>query len=280
MKFIYVDESGGSDQSDVFVMCGLMVDAYKLRKKTADVAERLNELALMKPSDEFELKTKNFLEGKRGWNKIDGLTRQKIISNLIEGALEGGSEIFAIGVSFEKYKRAMETDVDLPFCNNYWVGAAMFIISLIQKKMQAKKDNKGHTVFIVDDNKTGTTKLSDALYRCDPWFDGLYQQRKKVRNKQVWVSRNQDDRFDQIINTAFGIKSNNSSLVQVADAMSYVYRRHLELQNDQEKYDGEKQYFSQLVGTMDNKRAKIGIVPKDARCVKFYRKITHPNWQL
>ena len=34
MKFIYVDESGGRDQGDVFTMCGLMVDAYKLRKKT------------------------------------------------------------------------------------------------------------------------------------------------------------------------------------------------------------------------------------------------------
>ena len=36
MKFIYMDESGGRgrDRSDVFVMCGIMVDAYKLRKNT------------------------------------------------------------------------------------------------------------------------------------------------------------------------------------------------------------------------------------------------------
>jgi hypothetical protein len=36
MKFIYVDESGGSTQSDVFVMTGLLVDAYRLRKYTAE----------------------------------------------------------------------------------------------------------------------------------------------------------------------------------------------------------------------------------------------------
>jgi hypothetical protein len=30
MKFIYIDESGSRDQGDVFVMCGLMVDAYPL----------------------------------------------------------------------------------------------------------------------------------------------------------------------------------------------------------------------------------------------------------
>ena len=33
MKFIYVDESGSRDQGDAFVMCGLTVDACKLRKK-------------------------------------------------------------------------------------------------------------------------------------------------------------------------------------------------------------------------------------------------------
>ncbi len=37
----YVDESGGPDQGDVFTMCGLMVDAYKLRKKTQDFDELL-----------------------------------------------------------------------------------------------------------------------------------------------------------------------------------------------------------------------------------------------
>lgn len=32
MKFIYIDESGARDQGDVFVIAGLMVDAYKLQK--------------------------------------------------------------------------------------------------------------------------------------------------------------------------------------------------------------------------------------------------------
>jgi Protein of unknown function (DUF3800) len=31
MKFAYVDESGCSDEGDVFVMAGLLIDAYRLR---------------------------------------------------------------------------------------------------------------------------------------------------------------------------------------------------------------------------------------------------------
>jgi Protein of unknown function (DUF3800) len=34
MKFAYVDESGDKPQSDVFVMAGVLIDAYKLRKHT------------------------------------------------------------------------------------------------------------------------------------------------------------------------------------------------------------------------------------------------------
>ncbi len=34
MKFVYVDESGGNDQSDVFViMCSLIVDEYTRKAK-------------------------------------------------------------------------------------------------------------------------------------------------------------------------------------------------------------------------------------------------------
>jgi len=35
MKFTYVDESGGRDHTDVFVMVGLLIDAYRLRKYTS-----------------------------------------------------------------------------------------------------------------------------------------------------------------------------------------------------------------------------------------------------
>ena len=51
MKFIYVDESGSRDEGDVFVMCGLMVDAYKLRKKTADFDKMLADFLANHPGD-------------------------------------------------------------------------------------------------------------------------------------------------------------------------------------------------------------------------------------
>ena len=66
MKFIYVDESGAAGDSDVFVMCGLMVDAYKLRKKTADFDKMLADFLAKHPGSSTELKTSRFINGKGG----------------------------------------------------------------------------------------------------------------------------------------------------------------------------------------------------------------------
>ena len=59
MKFIYVDESGGRDQSDVFTMFGLMVDAYKLRKKTEDFDEMLKGIFKGLPGQRPAARTQN-----------------------------------------------------------------------------------------------------------------------------------------------------------------------------------------------------------------------------
>ncbi len=34
---IYVDESGEQDHNEVFVMAGVLIDAYRLRKHTANL---------------------------------------------------------------------------------------------------------------------------------------------------------------------------------------------------------------------------------------------------
>lgn len=106
MKFTYVDESGDRSQGEVFVMGGLMVDAYKLRKKTADVYERLKSLSNQHEGEKFELKTKKFIEGRGGWKSISRLERQNLLSGLIHDALHGGSEVFAIGLTFEAFDNA------------------------------------------------------------------------------------------------------------------------------------------------------------------------------
>jgi hypothetical protein len=279
LKFIYVDESGDQDGGDVFVMCGLMVDAYKLRKKTADFDEMLAALRARHPGAKTELKTSQFINGRSGWSKVPPQERKDFLANVCRLAVGNGGKLYGLGLSFGKFDQAKTAGHGQPSADSYWLAAAMFTSSLIQKKMQGVKASKGLTVVIMDDHKMGMPGLSNGLYDADGWYDGLFQERKKIRGKAVWVPRKPGDRFDQIINTAFAIKSDHSSLVQVADVIAYVYRRHLELKAQPEKYVGESAYYEMLVGILEPQREKLGQTPNEP-CVTFYKATVHPDWAI
>lgn len=279
MKFIYVDESGARDQGDVFVMCGLMVDAYKLRKKTEDFDRRLAALFASHPGSRSDFKTSRFINGRGGWREIDPVRRKAFLKQVCELAVENGGKIFGIGLSFKAFDAAAADGHEHPFNTNYWLASAIFTASLVQKKMQGVKNSKGLTVVIMDDNKSDMPKLSDELYKGHAWFDGLYKVQASKRGKNVWLDRTEQNRFDHIINTAFAIKSDHSSMIQVADAISYVYRRHLELKLVAETWPGETDYYASLVKLLDPSREALGRFP-DEPCSRFYKAARHPEWRL
>lgn len=279
MKFIYVDESGGRDQGDVFVMCGLMVDAYKLRKKTEDFDKMLAAMFARHPGTRNDLKTSRFINGGGGWRQVPADERKQFLTDLCNLAVDNGGKIFGIGLSFAAFDAAIAAGHGHPFGNNYWLAGATFTSCLVQKKMQGVKNSKGLTVVIMDDNEAGMPGLSEAIHKADPWFDGLYQVQGRRKKKTVWVERTEGDRFDHIVDTAFAVKSDHSSLVQVADAICYVYRRHIELLTTREAWAGEKAYYAALVQRLERSREKIGRTP-DVASVKFFGQARHSVWQL
>ena len=131
----------------------------------------------------------------------------------------------------------------------------------------------------MDDNKHEMPNLSDGLYNADAWFDGLYQVRGRRRGVTIWLPRTASNRLDQIINTAFSIKSEHSSLIQVVDALSYVYRRKIELQTQAESYVSERAYYDELYSIIEPRREKLGQCP-DCNAVSFYREIIPDGWAL
>jgi hypothetical protein len=276
MKFVYVDETGDKGQTDVLVMTGLLIDAYLLRKYTASFDHMFKRFLAKHPGTPGELKTKVFINGSGGWSKVDPGERKKFLEDVCDLAADC-STIFAVAFSFENFEKAANAGHCQPF-KSYWVAAAMFIAALVQKQMKKKQKNKGHTVFICDDNQREMSNFSDALYNADPWFDPIYQTSKTKGGKSIWCDVPAHERFDQIINTGFAIKSEHSSLVQVADAVSYAYRRHLELKSDNEKWVGERQYFASLVSKLP-KRKGLGRTP-GGPCIEFYKAACHAEWKL
>ncbi len=279
MKFAYVDESGSTDEGDVFVMAGLLIDAYRLRKYTSHFDKALTNFLAKHPGATNELKTKAFINGRGGWSTISADDRKQFLTDMCELAAEVSS-IYGFGMSFERFNSACISGAyTMPCARNYWALSGMFLSGLIQKKMQGRANNKGLTVLIFDDNKAHMPKVSDGLYNAEPWFDALYQQTSKVKGKSQWRELKQPQRFDHIINTAFAINSQHSSLVQVADAVSFVYRRYLELTTMPEAWEGEQAFYAGLVARLDAKRERLGRTP-DAECIDFYKAVKHPAWTL
>lgn len=279
MKFIYVDESGNGGNSDVFTMCGVMVDAYTLPRKTTNLDQKIQEILKKYPGYVTELKTSQFVNGKDKWSEVSAQERKDFLMDACRLAVSTGGKIYSIGLSFKAFEKACKAGYDHPEKMTYWLASAMFLCSLVQKKMQGQQKNKGLTVVIMDDNKQEMSKLSDTLYKGSPWFDSLYKVRSKGKKAGTWIPRAQDDRFDQVINTAFAIKSNHSSFIQVADAISYVYRRHLELTNGEESWPGEQDYFQALIAILEPSRQKLGQCP-DEPCMRFFQQAKHPEWAL
>ncbi len=279
MKFAYIDESGSDGEGDVFTMAGLLVDAYRLRRYTTEFDTKLRNFRLLHPDAPQDFKTKKFINGSGGWRQVDANDRKQFLTDCVDLVVECG-KVYAYGMSFTAFSNALSGAEDLPqHQNNYWLACSMLVASLIQKKNQKETNNKGLTVLIFDDNKMHMPKLSDGIYLANPWYDGLYALPRTVRGNTIWAVK-ANDRFDHIINTAFAIKSEHSSLVQIADMLSYIYRRHLELYNDNEAYPGEKDFYSSLVTSLEPKRIKLGRTPPQAPSVVFYNAAKHPNWNI
>ena len=248
--------------------------------RTLAVDKMLRPMLARYPSTQTELKTIRFINGKGAWSQIASDERKDFLARVCQLAVEQGGRVFGIGLSFDAYSSASSQESDCPLGNNYWLAAAMFTMAVVQKRMQGEARNKGHTVVVMDENKRHMSALSEAIHDANPWFDGLYQTRKTKRKKQIWERRKPEDRFHQIINTPFSIKSHHSSFIQVADAVAYVYRRWLELKTEDEAWEGERAYYNGLVQVLDAGRLKLGQCPQEATCGRFYRRVSHGAWKL
>ena len=282
MKFAYVDESGSGSSSDgegdIFVMAGVLIDATKLRKYTAVFDAFIKGvLGRYKKYHPEELKTSSFINGKGAWGEIDGEERQKVLQDICDILKNDASaQVYAYCLSILSFDHNKERYDAENNNKKYWHAAAMYIASLIQKKMVMKTEkNKGLTVLIYDHNAMDFPRLSDTLYESSSWYDGICRAKKGGK----WQTITDENRFDQIINTAFFIKSEHSSLILVADAVAYIYRRHVELEDgSNENWKGEKDFYNGLVSKL--KREKLGQVPADSECVNFYQAVKHPKWKL
>lgn len=142
MKFAYIDESGSTEEGDVFVMAGLLIDAYRLRKYTSRFDQELAAFLAKHAGAPNELKTTAFINGRGGWNTVSADDRKQFLTDMCALAAEVSS-IYGFGMSFERFNAACTSGAyTMPCAGNYWALNGMFISGLIQKRCKGSPTTK------------------------------------------------------------------------------------------------------------------------------------------
>ena len=268
MYCLSVDESGFPEVDAAFVMCGLLIDARD-RRTLAMEFDRIFASALdRRDGKRMEFKTSKFIRNGGMGLELSMSSRREIVKRICSLAISSDRKILGIGISFDAVElERREKDKD-HVQKSSWLFGSMFTCALLQNKMQNMKDGRQKSE-IEFDNHSLMPQLSDRLrFGCD-WYDGLYQV-------------DGSNRFDRIVNKEenLGVDSRNSSLVQAADVISYVYRRYLELnEGKKEREDGEREFIQDLFEILEPHRENLGNMP-DSDCLNLFTKLVHPFWTI
>ena len=226
MKVCYVDDSGNPSQDRIFVMVGIVADAIRLNKSSRECTKLFEDVRTLvtiegKQSPQ-ELKGSRILYGKDAWKHVNATKRKQVFADLSAWLRERKHDIVISAVDTNKCDDALKVKYQVPdeLSKHLWVAAGLNIALQIQTKHRGEQSNKGNTFLFIDDNCQKLPELCKILWAPHDWLKGFYPLEKK------------EELLDQIIDTAFAVRSHHCSLAQAADLLAFVVRRHFELETN------------------------------------------------
>jgi hypothetical protein len=110
----------------------------------------------------------------------------------------------------------------------------------MQKCCQRESKNKGHTLFVFDNEERERMRFTDVIMRPPDWSGEYYGRKKK------------QEPLDQIVDVPYFGDSQEVALIQVADVASFFLRRYAEIKEGlvPARYDDEEARVSGWVETL------------------------------
>jgi hypothetical protein len=275
MKVCYVDDSGNPSLDRIFVMVGIVADAIRLNKSARECTKLFDDVRTLVTQEgktsPKELKGSRILYGKDAWRYIDATKRKQVFSDLSEWLCERKHDIVISAIDTGKSSHATVTEHQVPneISKHLWVAAGLNIAIQLQAKHRGEQSNKGNTFLFIDDNCQNLPELCKILWSPPDWLKDYYPLAKK------------EAQLDQIIDTAFSVQSHHCSLVQAADLLAFIVRRHFELLanvNDS-GWDEEPDFIKECLQLIAPRIYRNSVGMKSANvshCAAWYRAIA-PN---
>ena len=278
MNFLCGDESGSPSDSNVMVVCGLMVDARAFFKTADEFGRKFSKAREIKKFSNNEFKAHRFIGGKITPKMHKNFEERKnLVIDTCDRIVDNNLDIFVIGISFSELNFILKRE---NLSKNQVIArtlGGMFICELIRIKIQGLDDESGRT-FVVLDNHPANPHMNRMLKKDCSWFDGIQQVLESKEDRNASQSTNDSERFNHIVDkTVYGVESNFSSHVQAADLVSYVYRRHFNLMDGGEHWKGEGKFIRKCIGILEPRRHKTEDAPStgDEKCANIHEVVRH-----
>lgn len=239
MKVCYVDESGNQEQDPCVVMVGIVVDSMRLNRTREEFNDVFEVVQGLFQENLRELKGSKMIFGRDRWRNVKPEVRKRIAEFFCTWLVSRKHHLVLAAIDREAMQQ-VDVDGHPEIAANPWLACSVHVALQLQKHHQAQSKNKGHTFLFVDENKKDADRLAELLFSPPAWTDEYYGRKKK------------QPRLDQLIDSAFAVKSHHAGLVQVADMYALILRRYAELHdyNQPELWDGEKALIDGYAGTL------------------------------
>jgi hypothetical protein len=199
-------------------MAGVVVDAQRMHLTKQHWEYLLQNLSRAVGRQVVELHTRDFYPGNGIWREMNGPTRAEVIGQIVDWIAERKHQVVFTAVRKDSYFTAFHRG-DIPDeLNTVWRFMGFHLVLALQRCCQPEKGVKGHTIFIFDNEERERMRFTDLIARPPAWSDEYYRRGRK------------QEQLDQIVDVPYFGDSQEVVLLQLADMVALLLRRHAEIQ--------------------------------------------------
>jgi hypothetical protein len=216
VNLCYCDESGTGEEP-IAVMVGVVVDCQRMHITKDHWLGLLDQLSTIAGRQIAELHTRNFYSGGGIWKGLNGEQRAKILTNIFNWLVERKHRVVYTSVNKAEYKNNFALQNIPDELNTIWRFLGFHVILAMQKCFQLEEKNKGHTLFVFDNEKREELRFTDVIKRPPAWSNEYYD------------LNNGSKPLDQVVDVPYFGDSQDVALIQLADVFSFFLRRYAEI---------------------------------------------------
>jgi len=279
MYLCYVDESGFTGkkynkEQPIQVICGILVNLYCFHKSDSNFKKIFSIIKQKIPLK--EIKGSEIYRGRGSWKKVSADTRDKLIEFYLNWLVDRNHKVILSIVDNERFFK-IKSDKNNKYTKYInklpypWLVSAFHIALVIQLLNKKQKKNKGKTLLIFDEEDTFEEQLRELIFNPPNFSDEFVPFNRK----------NERYRLNQIIDTAYFVKSHHSTLAQVSDIVAFLFKTYTELQYKYktESYNGETKKIEKWIDKIKNKFIRFSSVYpiKGTLFIEFLKEIKPDN---